>query len=383
MVRSFSSTLVCCIGLILGGNSLASEIITVTAQRDFEHVYLGGTVVPYKEVTLSAQVPGRVEFIAGDEGDSFEKGKLLISLSDANLLAKRNSALAQYDQAVASLQNSQVQYNRELCSPQSENINRMPGMGVPAMFDNMFTKEMGNVMGTDYDSDVQRQADLYNSGASVNQAQSAIRVAQAALKEIDASIRDSRSIAPFKGTIITKMVEVGDTVQPGMPLLQFANTEYIRIRTEVPVRLIPYLSVGDTIRAYLDVSGTMIPVKVAQIYPLADKQKHTVTVKFDLPIGTRGVPGMYAEVAIPVKNAKASTSIVIPKTSILNNMGSLPGVLVVNADNKSELHVVRLGKKIDGGNYFTVLSGLKEGDRIINNPPRYVSPGWMPGDEIK
>jgi RND family efflux transporter MFP subunit len=382
MARLFSSALVCCIGLILGVESLASEIITVNAHREPEQVYLGGTVIPYKEVTLSAQIPGRVEFIAGDEGDSFDKGKLLITLSDENLLAKRNSALAHYDQAIASLQNSRVQYNRELWSPQSENINRMPGMGVPSMFDNMFTKEMGDVMGSDYDSGVQRQADLYNSGASVNQAQSAVRSARAALKEIDAGLRDSRSIAPFKGTIIQKMVEVGDTVQPGMPLLQFANTEYIRIRTEVPVRLIPNLRVGDTVRAYLDVSGTMIPVKVAQIYPLADKFKHTVTVKFDLPIGTRGVPGMYAEVAIPVNNAQASLSIVIPRTSILNNMGSLPGVLVVNANNKSELHVVRLGKKIDGGNYFTVLSGLKEGDRIINNPPQNVSPGWMPGDEI-
>lgn len=383
MVRHFSSVLLCCLGLTLGMEVFASEIITVNAQREMEQVYLGGTVIPYKEVTLSAQVPGRVEFIAGEEGDSFDKGKFLITLSDASLLAKRNSAMAHYDQAIAGLQNTQVQYNRELWSPQSENINRMPGMGVPSMFDNMFTKEMGDMMGSDYDSDVQRQADLYNSGASVNQAQSAVRSAKAALKEIDASLRDSRSIAPFKGTIIKKMVEVGDTVQPGMPLLQFANTDYIRIRTEVPVRLIPYLSVGDTVRAYLDVSGSMIPVKVAQIYPLADKNKHTVTVKFDLPIGTRGVPGMYAEVAIPVKNAQASLSIVIPKTSILNNMGSLPGVLVVNSNNRSELHVIRLGKKIDGGNYFTVLSGLREGDRIINNPPLNISPGWMPGDEIK
>lgn len=382
MVRHFSSALLCCLGLTLGVEAFASEIITVNAQREMEQVYLGGTVVPYKEVTLSAQMPGRVEFIAGEEGDSFDKGKLLITLSDASLLAKRNSALAHYDQAIAGLQNTQVQYNRELWSPQSENINRMPGMGVPSMFDNMFTKEMGDMMGSDYDSDVQRQADLYNSGASVNQAQSAVRSASAALKEIDASLRDSRSITPFKGTIIKKMVEVGDTVQPGMPLLQFANTDYIRIRTEVPVRLVPYLSVGDTIRAYLDASGTMIPVKVAQIYPLADKNKHTVTVKFDLPIGTRGVPGMYAEVAIPVNNAQTSLSIVIPRTSILNNMGSLPGVLVVNSNNKSELHVIRLGKKIDGGNYFTVLSGLKEGDRIINNPPLNVSPGWMPGDEM-
>ena len=378
MSRRLSCTFVLSIGFLLAGNAFSSEIIEVGAHNDLDEVYLGGSVIPYKEVTLSAQMPGRIEFIAGNEGDSFQAGSLLLTVSDESLLAKRKSALAQYDQAVAGLQNSQVQYNRELWSPQTENATQMPGMGLPGMFDQMFTKQMSDSMGYG-DDDVQRQADLYNQGASVNQAKSRVRSAREAINEIDASIRDTRSIAPFKGMIIKKLVEVGDTIQPGMPMLLFANTDYIRIRTEVPVRLVPYLKVGDNVRAYLDVSGMMIPAKVAQIYPLADKSKHTVTVKFDLPIGTHGVPGMYAEVAIPVKNSKRSTSIIIPKTSILKHMGSLPSVLVMNDQNIAEMHVIRLGKKVDGGKSYTVISGLKQGDRIVDHPPK----SWKPGTQIK
>lgn len=378
MSRRLSCTFVLSIGFLLAGNAFSSEIIEVGAHNDLDEVYLGGSVIPYKEVTLSAQMPGRIEFIAGNEGDSFQAGSLLLTVSDESLLAKRKSALAQYDQAVAGLQNSQVQYNRELWSPQTENATQMPGMGLPGMFDQMFTKQMSDSMGYG-DDDVQRQADLYNQGASVNQAKSRVRSAREAINEIDASIRDTRSIAPFKGMIIKKLVEVGDTIQPGMPMLLFANTDYIRIRTEVPVRLVPFLKVGDNVRAYLDVSGMMIPAKVAQIYPLADKSKHTVTVKFDLPIGTHGVPGMYAEVAIPVKNSKRSTSIIIPKTSILKHMGSLPSVLVMNDQNIAEMHVIRLGKKVDGGKSYTVISGLKQGDRIVDHPPK----SWKPGTQIK
>ncbi len=378
MLRRFSGIFVLSIGLLAGGEVLSSEIIEVGSHKDVEHVYLGGSVVPYKEVTLSAQMPGRVEYIAGDEGDSFTAGTLLVTISDENLLAKRKAAVAQYDQAVAALQNAQVQYNRELWSPRSENATQMPGMGMPGIFDQMFTKQIGDTLGYG-DKDVQRRADLYNSGASVNQAQSQVRSAREAINQIDAALRDTRSIAPFDGTIIKKMVEVGDTVQPGMPMISFANMDYIRIQTEVPVRLVPYIKVGDTVKAYLDVSGVMIPAKVAQIYPLADKSKHTVTVKFDLPVGTRGVPGMYAEVSIPVKNSKPSTSIIIPKSSILKHMGSLPSVLVMNDKNEAELHVVRLGKKVNGGKSFTVLSGLKPGDRIIDHPPR----NWKPGTPIK
>ncbi len=378
MLRRFSGIFVLSIGLLVGGEALSSEIIEVGSYKDVEHVYLGGSVVPYKEVTLSAQMPGRVEYIAGDEGDSFTAGTLLVTISDENLLAKRKAAVAQYDQAVAALQNAQVQYNRELWSPRSENATQMPGMGMPGIFDQMFTKQIGDTLGYG-DKDVQRRADLYNSGASVNQAQSQVRSAREAINQIDAALRDTRSIAPFDGTIIKKMVEVGDTVQPGMPMISFANMDYIRIQTEVPVRLVPYIKVGDTVKAYLDVSGVMIPAKVAQIYPLADKSKHTVTVKFDLPIGTRGVLGMYAEVSIPVKNSKPSTSIIISKSSILKHMGSLPSVLVMNDKNEAELHVVRLGKKVNGGKSFAVLSGLKPGDRIIDHPPK----NWKPGTPIK
>ena len=378
MYRRLSGTFVLSIGLLLGGEAFSSEIIEVGAQKDVDQVYLGGSVVPYKEVTLSAQMPGRVEFLAGGEGDSFNTGTLLVTISDENLLAKRKAAVAQYDQAVAALQNSQVQYNRELWSPQSENATRMPGMGVPGMFDQMFTKQASDTMGFG-DDDVQRQADLYNQGAAVNQAQSQVRSAREAINEINTRIRDTRSIAPFKGTIISKMIEVGDTVQPGMPLISYANMDYIRIQTEVPVRLVSSLKVGDTVQSYLDVSGMMIPAKVAQIYPLADKSKHTVTVKFDLPIGTHGVPGMYAEVAIPVKNSQPKTSIIIPRTSILKHMGSLPSVLVMNDQNMAELHVIRLGKKVDGGKSFTVLSGLKAGNRIVDHPPQ----NWQPGTPIQ
>ena len=60
-------------------------------------------------------------------------------------------------------------------------------------------------------------------------------------------------------------------------------------------------------------------------------------------------------------------------------MGSLPSVLVMNDKNIAEMHVIRLGKKVDGGKSYTVLSGLKSGDRIVNHPPQ----NWKPGLQFK
>ena len=80
MSRRLSCTFVLSIGFLLSGNAFSSEIIEVGAHNDLDEVYLGGSVIPYKEVTLSAQMPGRIEFIAGNEGDSFQAGSLLLTV---------------------------------------------------------------------------------------------------------------------------------------------------------------------------------------------------------------------------------------------------------------------------------------------------------------
>jgi len=44
------------------------------------------------------------------------------------------------------------------------------------------------------------------------------------------------------------------------------------------------------VTARLDVGNKQVSARVAQIYPMADVERHTVTVKFDLP---EGVPGAF------------------------------------------------------------------------------------------
>ena len=73
---------------------MADTLITVQGVPVGSTVSLGGTVVPYKDVTFSAQIPGRIKSIAGEEGDLFDEGVELITINDDDLLAKRRAALA-------------------------------------------------------------------------------------------------------------------------------------------------------------------------------------------------------------------------------------------------------------------------------------------------
>ncbi len=331
---------------------------------------IGGTVIPYKEVTLSAQLPGRINYLAGIEGDKFKKGDLLAAIDDQELLANRRAILAKLAAADSQLRNAGMQYSREIYSPRS----RTPpgGMAVPNLFDQMFTRPMEDFMGQRSEG-AEITADLYASGTQVEQARSTLMASQAELQALDAKLRDARSIAPFDGVIIKKFVEIGDTLQPGQPMLTYADVEYLQVEIDVPSRLRPGLREGMMIHADMDVGHERVPVRVAQIFPVADAQRHTIKVKLDLPQGV-SEPGMYVRVLVPDFIAPASGNPVIPFSAVRYN-GSLPGVYVIDDQGHPRLRLVRLGEQQPDG-MVHVLSGLRPGERVLADPPPGVAAGW-------
>jgi len=367
MRKQIFSMVVLLAGLPFNSIVLAEEyrgdIVPVETIHHQSQVVLGGTVVPAREVTIAAQLPGRVEFIAGEEGDSFADKTILIALNDDELLAKRRAALAHMATAEAALRNAGVQFNRELVSPQSRNS--MSGMGVPGLFDQMFTNNFSNMMGMN-DKSADRGADLYTRGIGIDQARSAHMQAASQLQQVEAKLRDAVGSAPFEGVIVEKFVEVGDTVQPGQALIKYADTESLQIRIEVPARLMPGLNLDEILQAKLDVRDTPVKAKVAQVFPMADPMRHTVTVKLDLPLNAPAAPGMYAEVRVNDYSTPAQVIPVVPESAIVQR-GSLPAVYVINSQGRKEMRAIRKGQTLSDGRVM-ILSGLRGGERLISNP---------------
>ena len=154
----------------------------------------------------------------------------------------------------------------------------------------------------------------------------------------------------------------------------FADTRYLQITLEIPARLMPGLRVGMMVPARLDVGNARVDARVAQIFPAADVERHTVRVKLDLPQGIPGGPGMYAEVMIPDINAPMNTLPAIPESAVVWR-GSLPGVFVVGTNNETQLRLLRLGDYVSSGT-VSVLSGLRVGERIYANPPPGMGSSW-------
>ncbi len=339
----------------------AESVITVPSVPVGASVSLGGTVIPFKDVTFSAQIPGRIKNIAGEEGDQFKEGDQLIAINDDDLLAQRRSAWANLANAEAALRNAGVQYSREIISPYGgEQNDAMGGMG--SLFKS-FTNPMQGWTGSGSSPGFDRYAQRYRSGTQLEQARSQIVSARSAIEAIDTKIRDAKSVAPFDGVITKKLVEVGDPVQPGQPLLKYADMSKLQIKVEVPARLMPGVKKGMVFPARLDVGDVDIQVKVVQIFPIADPDRHTVTVKLDIPPGAPGGAGMYAEVMINDVNAEVRELPVVPRDALVWR-GSLPGVYVMNENNQRELRLVRTGHDV-GSDGVAILSGLRAGERVV------------------
>nr|VFJ45560.1 MAG: RND family efflux transporter, MFP subunit [Candidatus Kentron sp. FW] len=350
---------------------------SVQAVQKHPKVTLGGTVVPLREVTFRAEVPGRVNYIAGEEGSEFAKDDVLVALDEEELRAQHTAAMADLRNAEAEMRNAQVMYSRELWNPQSAPVNKAPGgMGIPSMFDQFMTSYMQGMANQNHPW-MDRYADIYSFGTRIEQARNAHLRAQSQLRQIEAKLRDARSIAPFNGTIIRKHAEEGDTVQPGQPLLEFADMSLLQLEVDIPARLMYRgLRIDDRVDAKLDIGHRLVPARVAQIFPMADRQRHTVKVKFDIHPDAPAAPGMYAEVMVPDPNAPAREVLVIPADAIVQQ-GNRPMVRMVptnatpGSEEQGELQLIRLGEYMDR-DYISVLSGLRSGDCI------YVSPEAAP-----
>lgn len=346
------------------------QVIAVRANRLPAAVPLGGTVLPRYELTISAQAPGKVVFLVGDEGTKVRPGELLVGLDNDALLARQRAAWATLAKARAALQNANVQMTRQIYGGE---FAPRGGMGLPTLMDKYFTAPMAGAAGIG-DPGLERYADINQSRVGVEQAQASVVEAQSALDVLVVALRDKRAESPGPAVIIEKFVELGESVQPGQPLLRIADTNDLQVRLDVPTGLVMGLEPGMPIPIRIDATKMRIDARLEQIYPAADPKQHTVTLKLALPTGSAAGLGMYATVMVPDMNTPARVLPLVPPSAVIWR-GSQPSVFVVNGNNQSEMRMVRLGD--DLGDSIVVLSGLSEGERIMAAPPAMMKSGMV------
>lgn len=366
---------------VVGGMFFSPQapVVEVTQMPSAARYKLGGYVEPRNVVHLTAQGPGRVTYVAGEEGDRVSANAVVVALDDDSLRPEYRSAWAGLTGEMVAQQNAQTQLYHSLYGEQK------PTMGGPAYesYERMGTplfNMMRPLMGGGAPMQTQSQAQrsypaINNARADYEREMAALAASQARIDSLDQRLRDRHAVAPYASVILTRHVRVGDVVQPGQQLVDLADPDQLDLRIEAPADLALRMKIGDQLP--ISLAGANVWGVVSQIFPAANPVEHTVTIKAALPPGAPAAPGMYGVGWIPQPGGggESETAPALPNSAIAYR-GSLPVAFVVNGMGGVEMRILRLGEV--AGDRTAVLSGLQPGERVVDHP----APDLKSGDSL-
>lgn len=285
-----------------------AKVIEQTPQLQIE---IMGTVQAVHSATIATKVSGNITQLPVRLGSKVTEGDLLLQLDAGEITARLQQTKAQLSQAKRNLMRDQVLLEKNAATPEA----------VKAGIDT-------------------------------------VRIAEAAYQEASTMMKYTRVEAPFSGLITNKLVNVGDLVTPGLPLLQLDNNQMFQVIASIPEKLILNISVGDTFNINIEVANAEVIGTVSEIAPNADPISRTTPIKLSLPTSSYIRPGQFARLYVNFSQEKTTT---VPKTAI-DKLGQLERVFTIS-DGRAKLRLVRTGAQY--GDVIEILSGLEPDETVV------------------
>lgn len=290
-----------------------------------------GVVEAVRQAMLSAQTAGRVTEVLADVGDRVAAGQVLLRLSSVEQRAGRDAARAQLASAEATLTDAEAEHRR-----------------LAALLD--------------------RQ---YVSRAAVDQALARRDAARAARDAVRAQLSDAGQQAdytvvraPYDGIVGARLVEPGESLAAGQPLLSVYVPGDMRVQVRVPQEQAEALRTVPRAEVILDDGRRLRPTAVV-VYPQADAATHSVTVRLPLPpVQPALVPGATVKAVFPAAAAGAGSPPRLLASAVLQR-GEVSAAYVLR-QGRPELRQLRLGDR--DGDEVQVIAGLKAGETVAADP---------------
>ncbi len=284
-----------------------------------------GTALAWESVDISVQVTETVISVLFDDGQTVAAGDLLVELNDAKERA---------DRRIAEL--TIAEHTRER--------DRLAWL---------------------FEQDAIAKRDLDDRETS-------LALAQAALAKAEAELADREIRAPFAGVLGIRMVSLGDLVTPGAKITTLDAIDTLRVDFPVPEKYASHLSTNMTFQAVNAAwPGTLFNGAVSAIDPRVDTITRSVRVRGVIPNEDHRLkPGMLLSVRLNLGARKAP---VVPETA-LTVLGERQSVFVLSPDGKTVARAeVKTGKR--SGRWVEITEGLAPGTRIVTEGVSKVSHG--------
>lgn len=339
--------------ILMGILLIASLCWYLLSTNHSSDLQLIGTV-DANEVVVSSRIPGRIQKLAVDEGDSVKAGELVATIQSDDLAAVRNAAQAtalsqrfklqetqdtqhqtqgtttsqvanakaQLQVAQAALLQAQAQYEHQRADSDRTIALAKQGVMSQQASEEASTSLRASQAAVDSakQSVVAANASLRLAIANTLQAQAAAKTvastrsdvqnAEALLNQAQVELNYANVLAPISGKVNVRASRQGEVVAAGTPIITITDLTQTWVYAPLPETQADSVQLGDRLRVVMP-SGATIQGKVIEKSAEADfatqrdvsrRKRDIKTVQLKLLIdnpGMKYVPGMTAEVYIP------------------------------------------------------------------------------------
>ncbi len=310
--------------------SIPVTVSSVSAENNSPFFTVSGKIEAANNTKLSTRSSGFIDHIYVNVGDKVKKGKLLLSINNSDLQAKRAQINANITQAQAAYTIAEKDYNR---------------------FKQLFNDNSAS------------QKEMDDMTANFEMAKARLEAANQMKNEINSQFKYVNITAPFDGVITNKFMEAGDLANPGMPLIALESPGDFEVSLWVPESEITQIKLNTKVDVLVKsinqtIKGTVTEVSTSAYNTGGQYQVKITLEKTELQI----LSGMYTTIKFPSEKKSTTNTVLIPTDVIVKN-GQLSGIYTVSQNQTALLRWLRLGKTY--GDKVEVLSGLNSEEQYI------------------
>lgn len=294
-----------------------------------------GAIEAVNQATVSAQTSGRIAEILYDVNDFVPPGAVIIRL-------RANEQRSGLQQAQAALQEATVR----------EAEARTQFARVEGLFkERVVSRQQYDQALADRDAALAR-----------------LEAAKAALEAAREGVSYTEIRAPYAGIVTKRHVQVGESVQPGAPLMSGLSLQYLRVNVELPQSTVEQVRVIKKAAVY--VGERRVEATSLTVFPAASEGSHTFHARANLPENAADLyPGMFVKVGLVMGEAQR---LLVPVSALVQR-SEVTAIYVVK-DKAASLRQLRIGERF--GERVEVLAGLTPGEQIALDP---VAAGYNAG----
>lgn len=212
-----------------------------------------------------------------------------------------------------------------------------------------------------FDRAVELQQKNFISGQARDEAENALRVADATVSLAEAKLTKLVIKSPFSGTVGLRSASVGDYVKDGQDIVNLEKTDPIKVDFKVPELFQSKISVGQALSVSLDaLPGKPYSGRVYAVNPQLDTAGRAVVLRAQMDNhGGALKPGMFARVRLTL--ADTGDTVVVPEQSVA--MQGEEQIMFKVVDGRAMRTKVEVGQRRDGK--VEIVEGISGSDTIV------------------